>query len=63
VSEKPNSRFADGCHRWGWLIAIVSQLIAVAFLFGEMSGRIDAIQKQLDRLERSIEGPHYRGIQ
>ncbi len=55
--------FADGCHRWGWLIGIITtviiQLIAVAFINGQQSQKIHDLQEffgnRVDRLERQMD--------
>ena len=63
-------KFADGCHRWGWLIAILvgvaGQLIVVSVLAGQTTERInslgagiqsvkDDVNNRMNQLERRLD--------
>lgn len=50
------AKFADGCHKWGWLIAIIStalmNLVIYAYFQGTISQSLADTKERVIRLEQ-----------
>lgn len=46
--------FADGCHRYGWIIAIVIQLITVGYLSGVQTQKIQDVKENVQELKSDL---------
>ena len=49
------ANFIDGCHRYGWIITLIVNLIVLAYLSGVVVSRVDALGYRIDRLEHQID--------
>lgn len=53
------TRFLDGCHRYGWLIApIISMtgtLVMFAYFMGELHALVDGIERRVTRIEATLD--------
>lgn len=47
--------FFDGCHRYGWIISILTTLAMFAYFMGGLNSTINAIDKRVMRIEASID--------
>jgi hypothetical protein len=47
--------FVDGCHRYGWVITLIVNLIVLAYLSGVVVSRVDGLSGRIERLERQID--------
>lgn len=46
--------FLDGCHRYGWLITILMNLILFSYFMGGINESIKAMDSRLLMLERAV---------
>lgn len=46
------AQFFDGCHKYGWVITIVVNLLLFASFVGSMYQRLDDVRDRVGRLER-----------
>ena len=44
--------FLDSCHRYGWIITIVVNLMFFAYFVGTTSERLDDLRERVGRLEQ-----------
>ena len=51
----PRNRFIDGCHRYGWLIGIIANLLIVGVFAGRLSQSVDDVRERLFRVEQRVD--------
>ena len=49
------STFLDGCHRYGWLITIIANLLFIGLYAGGMRADLNSVADRLSRVERSLD--------
>jgi hypothetical protein len=47
-------RASDGCHRYGWLINIVTMLVMFAYFTGGMNKSIELMEKDIQALKSEV---------
>lgn len=55
MTERERSLFekaADGCHRYGWLLAIVLNALMLAYFVGGQSQSLQDIKERVGRMEQ-----------
>lgn len=48
-------KFIDGCHRYGWLLTIVINLLMASFVIGEMRQEMSDLTQRVARMEEQLE--------
>lgn len=49
-----NDKFFDGCHRYGWLISIVTTVVMFIWFAASQNAHLDDIMRRVDRLETQV---------
>jgi hypothetical protein len=45
-------KFADGCHRYGWLITIIINALMLAYFVGTSNQSLQDIKERVGRMEQ-----------
>lgn len=51
-------RFSDGCHRYGWLIALITtvimQIIVAAYLAGSQTQKLQDVKEGVQEMKKDV---------
>lgn len=53
-TEEGRKSFSDGCHRYGWLITIIVNLMALAYFAGGVSKTLEAQDQRIKLIEEYV---------
>jgi hypothetical protein len=54
-TAKEKRTFADGCHKYGWLITIIANVLIVGLFVGGMRADLNSVADRMSRMERLLD--------
>jgi hypothetical protein len=48
------NKFLDGCHRYGWIINIITSILMLAYFVGGLNTRVDDLKERVIRIENVL---------
>ena len=55
MASERRQRFLDGCHRYGWLITMVANLLFIGLFMGGIRSDLNAVMERTGRVERLLD--------